>query len=359
MRFKFSGALMVMALVYSSPGHAEEPTEKVASKAIPVKVMAVTPKQVFETRVFTGTTRPVNRAVVRSQISGRVAQMPARLGQRVKQGDLLLELYNPEAVPAVAAAERRWRQAESQLSQRQRDFQRLKLLLKKGTASEQEFEQSQTALETATDASLAAKSEYLSARQLDEERKIAAPFDGVVTAIDTDVGEVVSPGQSLIRVADPTRVELELVVGQTLAQSLKPGDPVEVTLPLLSPYQEGNGIVTATVAEVSPFRERRALPTVRIRFPDHDIQPGVAASAHFKFARGEAYHVPIGALVSNGEGAVLYRVDDNNKAWQVPVQIKTIDQSFAAIDGQIEKGDRVVISGSHRLFDGATVGALP
>jgi len=322
--------------------------------ALPIRVAEVSKEPLVESRVFTGTTRPVNRAVVRSQIAGRVAKLPAFLGQQVKQGDLLLELYNPEAAPAVLIAERQWRQAQSQQGQRQRDYDRLQALVKKGTASKQEHEQARTALETANDAMLGAESEYHRAQQLDAERLIRAPFDGVVTAIDTDIGEVVSPGQHLIRVADPGQVELELVVSQDIADSLQIADAVNVTLPL-----SGDAQRKAVVAEISPFRERRALPTIVLRFPSGDVRPGIAASAHFHYEQGEAYQVPVGALVSNGDGAILYRVDNDNKAWQVPVKVLDMQNQLVAIHGDLNSGDRVVVAGSHRLHNGALVSSQP
>ena len=110
------------------------------AKFLPVRVVELVHEPVLESRVFAGTTRAVNRAIMRSQIAGRVASLPVTLGKKVQSGDVLLELYNPEANPAAQSAERQWRRLESQQTQRQRDFDRISLLYDKGTASLQEFE---------------------------------------------------------------------------------------------------------------------------------------------------------------------------------------------------------------------------
>jgi multidrug efflux pump subunit AcrA (membrane-fusion protein) len=92
------------------------------AKFLSVRVVELAREPVLESRVFVGTTRAVNRAIMRSQIAGRVASLPVTLGKKVQPGDVLLELYNPEANPAAQSAERQWRRLESQQSHLQPDF---------------------------------------------------------------------------------------------------------------------------------------------------------------------------------------------------------------------------------------------
>ena len=347
---------------------------------IPVQVVTIAQQPVYESRTFSGTTRAVNRAVMRSQISGRVDYLPIKLGQAVKKGQLLAELYNPEAAPAARSARVRWQQLQDQQGQQQRDFERISALYEQGQASRQDFEQARTALNSANDAALGAESEYQRASGLDQERQIRAPFQGVITSISTDVGEVVSPGQALLQVADPSAVELEVVVSSAIATSVKPGHTVTVRLPVQSGVQRNvqtnvstnvstnapinrtslnSADITARVTEVSPFRDRTALPSVVLEFDSKVVTSGTAVSAQFKMPVGQAFVVPSNALVRQGMRVIVYRLTASNTVEPVAVTLGAVQTEGIQISGELDDGDRIIVTGSQRLFHGASVQVMP
>lgn len=354
--------------------------KSVVQHTIPVQVVTIAQQPVYESRTFSGTTRAVNRAVMRSQISGRVDYLPIKLGQAVKKGQLLAELYNPEAAPAARSARVRWQQLQDQQGQQQRDFERISALYEQGQASRQDFEQARTALNSANDAALGAESEYQRASGLDQERQIRAPFQGVITSISTDVGEVVSPGQALLQVADPSAVELEVVVSSAIATSVKPGHTVTVRLPVQSGVQRNvqtnvqtnvstnapinrtslnSADITARVTEVSPFRDRTALPSVVLEFDSKVVTSGTAVSAQFKMPVGQAFVVPSNALVRQGMRVIVYRLMASNTVEPVAVTLGAVQTEGIQISGELDDGDRIIVTGSQRLFHGASVQVMP
>lgn len=363
--------MLTSEVIYAEVDVSNEVNLAVAQQ-IPVRVTSVTRQPVYDLRTFAGTTRAVNRAVMRSQISGRVDFLPLRLGQPVKKGQVLLELYNPEAAPAAQSARVRWQQLQDQQSQQQRDFERISALYEQGQASRQDFEQARTALNSANDAVLGAESEYQRASGLNQERQIRAPFAGTITSISTDVGEVVAPGKALLQLADPTQTELELVVSPNIAAGLKVGQAVSVNFPLQSAVNGFGVNKTARqgiVKEISPFRDRSALPTVVLGFESEQVASGVAVSAEFKVLLGEEFVVPSSALVRYGHGAVVYRLmgdEANSKVEPVFVTTGTAQADGVVIltgvtdeAGKLEQDDRIVITGTQRLFRGAVVQVMP
>lgn len=365
-------AMMLTSQVIYAEADVSNEVNLAVAQQIPVRVTNVTRQPVYDLRTFTGTTRAVNRAVMRSQISGRVDFLPLRLGQPVKKGQVLLELYNPEAAPAAQSARVRWQQLQDQQSQQQRDFERISALYEQGQASRQDFEQARTALNSANDAVLGAESEYQRASGLNQERQIRAPFAGTITSISTDVGEVVAPGQALLQLADPTQTELELVVSPNIAVGLKVGQAVSVNFPLQSAVNGFGVNKTARqgiVKEISPFRDRSALPTVVLGFESEQVASGVAVSAEFKVLLGEEFVVPSSALVRYGHGAVVYRLmgdEANSKVEPVFVTTGTAQADGVVIltgvtdeAGKLEQDDRIVITGTQRLFRGAVVQVMP
>jgi RND family efflux transporter MFP subunit len=341
--------------------------ESAPQHTIPVQVVTLSQQPVYESRTFSGTTRAVNRAVMRSQISGRVDYLPLKLGQAVKKGQLLAELYNPEAGPAAKSARVRWQQLQDQQGQQQRDFERISALYEQGQASRQDFEQARTALNNANDAALGAESEYQRASGLDQERQIRAPFKGVITSISTDVGEVVSPGQALLQLADPSAVEVEVVVSSRIAAGVKPGQAVTVSMPLQSGAQShdskvgaiGDVKVTARVTEVSPFRDRTALPTVVLGFESSDITNGTAILAQFNIPVGQGLVVPSNALVRQGHRVVVYRLTASNTVEPVVVTLGAVQAEGIQVFGELQDGDRIIVTGIQRLFHGASVQVMP
>lgn len=341
--------------------------ESAVQHMIPVQVVTIAQQPVYESRTFSGTTRAVNRAVMRSQISGRVDYLPIKLGQAVKKGQLLAELYNPEAAPAARSARVRWQQLQDQQGQQQRDFERISALYEQGQASRQDFEQARTALNNANDAALGAESEYQRASGLDQERQIRAPFNGVITSISTDVGEVVSPGQALLQLADPSAVEVELVVSSRIAAGVKPGQAVTVSMPLQSGAQShdskvgaiGGVKVTARVTEVSPFRDRTALPTVVLGFESSDVTSGTAISAQFNMPVGQGLVVPSNALVRQGHRVVVYRLTASNTVEPVTVTLGAVQAEGIQVSGELQDSDRIIVTGIQRLFHGASVQVMP
>lgn len=350
--------------------------ESAVQHMIPVQVVTIAQQPVYESRTFSGTTRAVNRAVMRSQISGRVDYLPIKLGQAVKQGQLLAELYNPEAAPAARSARVRWQQLQDQQGQQQRDFERISALYEQGQASRQDFEQARTALNSANDAALGAESEYQRASGLDQERQIRAPFQGVITSISTDVGEVVSPGQALLQVADPSAVELEVVVSSAIAASVKPGHTVTVRLPLQPGVQRNvetnvsasvpvnrtslnSTDITARVTEVSPFRDRTALPSVVLEFDSNVVTNGTAVSAQFNVPVGQAFVVPSNALVRQGMRVIVYRITASNTVEPVAVTLGAVQTEGIQVSGELQDSDRIIVTGTQRLFHGASVQVMP
>jgi RND family efflux transporter MFP subunit len=333
--------------------------ESAPQHTIPVQVVTLSQQPVYELRTFSGTTRAVNRAVMRSQISGRVDYLPLKLGQAVKKGQLLAELYNPEAGPAAKSARVRWQQLQDQQGQQQRDFERISALYEQGQASRQDFEQARTALNNANDAALGAESEYQRASGLDQERQIRAPFNGVITSISTDVGEVVSPGQALLQVADPSAVEVEVVVSSRIAAGVKPGQAVTVSMPLQLGAQSHDLKAIARVTEVSPFRDRTALPTVVLGFESSDVTSGTAISAQFNMPVGQGLVVPSNALVRQGHRVVVYRLTASNTVEPVTVTLGAVQAEGIQVSGELQDSDRIIVTGIQRLFHGASVQVMP
>jgi len=321
-------------------------------RAIPVRTIVLSEEKPQLFRSFSGTSRAAQRVSVRPQVSGRLLSKMVNLGDSVNKGDILAHLYNPEATPRAQEAKQRWEQTQVQKAQQLRDFQRIQALYKAGAATKQEFETARTNLWAAETTQAAAKSGYQRAAQVKEEQLIRAPFKGIVTQITLDEGEVISAGQSLMQLADPSQVEVEVTVSEQIASTLNKGDLVPVTFPLLDPSEEIQGLVQ----EVSPFRERGALPTVVILLPTQSAKPGITVHIHFTIEDNSQFALPISAVIKTGAyGSAVYRVNDNKHVELIPIRPHQIIANQVTISSDLKPRDIIVVAGAQHLFDGAPV----
>ena len=334
--------------------NAVESAEPINSskKPIPVRVISMGEEKPQVFRSFTGTTRAVQRVTVRSQVSGRLLEVAVSLGDKVTKGTVLARLYNPEASPLALAAKQSWQQAKVQSAQRQRDFDRVSTLYETGAATKQEFETARTALWAAEAAQATAQSQYQRATQVDEEQIIRAPIAGVVTQTAVEEGEVISIGQSLFQLADPEQVEIEVTISEQIAASLSKGDRVAVTLPMLMPPLNTQG----AVQEITPFRERGALPTLVVALPPSVATPGLTAHIHVAVPNNSQFALPISAVIkTGGHGAAVYRVNEANRVELIAIRPHQFIANQVVVSASLQKHDRVVVAGVQQLYEGASV----
>lgn len=321
-------------------------------QAIPVRAIQLGEEKPPLYRSFAATSRAANRVSIRSQVNGRVLERFAQLGDQVLKGEVLARLYNPEATPAALAAKQDWEQTQVLVAQRFKDYQRIKALYKSDAAAKQEFENAQTNLNAAKAVQAAAKSNYQRASQIDDEQLIRAPFSGVITQVSIEAGEVINAGQAIMQLADPEQVETEVTVSERIASSVKKGDLIKVTLALQNPPHE----LVGRVEEITPFRERGALPTVVVRLPKQSIKPGITLHIHFPMADNSQFAIPISAVIKTGSyGSAVYRVTPNNKVQLVAVRPHQLIQKLVTVSGDLNNLDRIVVAGTQNLFEGAPV----
>lgn len=345
------GLALAMAACSSDSTSDSAASESSAVNRLPVRVSYVDGNSPSVHQTFIGTSRAANRVTIRSQISGRLLEREVKLGSRVKQGDVLAKVYNPGATPQALAAKQRWQQAQVQVAQAQRDYDRIQSLYKKNVASIQESESARSAVQAARAATDAAESQYQQALQMDAEQTIRAPFAGVITATPVEPGEVIQVGEPLLQLADPSEVEIEIIVSDGAASSVQAGDLLTVLTPFASAQQ-----FSGEVHEVTPFRERGALPTVIVRVADAHLKPGTTVHVQFESVLAGQFVLPASSLIKTGrQQSAVYRVTDNNQVELVTVEPLQVIDDRIVINGPLHAQDAVVIAGNHQLYPGADI----
>jgi membrane fusion protein (multidrug efflux system) len=287
-----------------------------------------------------GSLRSHQGVMLRPEISGRVAQLGFRDGQRVRRGQLLVRLDD-----TLPQAQRQ--QALAQASIARTNLQRNRELVAQGFVSQSAVDQSAAALEVA-EAQVA-----LAEAQLARTR-IVAPFDGIAGIRAVDLGDYVKDGADLVNVEDLSQVWVDFRLPERFIARVRPGQAVDVTLDAL-PGQRFRGQVDALDSLIDA-NGRSLLVRARIDNPGGVLKAGLFARTRIVFARREqALVVPEEALVPQGDRQWLVKVVDGpdgkvSKRVEARLGLRVAGKA-EVLDG-VAAGDWVVTAGQTRLMRG-------
>ncbi len=280
----------------------------------------------------------------------RVAQIFVAAGQRVREGDPLVEL---ERAPFDAAA----RSAAAGLANAQRAYDRAVRLVQAGILAEKDSEQAAADLAQAQVAAVTAQR----AQQL---ATLRAPLSGVVTSMTAVLGASVDPSAPLVEVADPSALDVVFNVSPAEAASVREGDSAIVSTSggrgtsASGAGSEvlGQGRVLSVGATVDST-SRAVAVRARIARPIRPLRIGESVYGRIVTAlHPRAVAVPLDALVPDGEGYRVFVVDSAGIAHARTVTVGARTEALAEIVSGLAAGETVVTRGAYGVEDGARIG---
>jgi HlyD family secretion protein len=288
---------------------------------------------------------------VSSKAQGKIVEMAVAENQRVRTGDLIARLESDEARAQLALA-------DAEHADAARELKRAENMRGSGAASQATLDRAQTRFEVS-----GAQRDL--ARVALDNREIRAPIDGTVIRRIRDVGEFLTigvtaegdPGTAVVTLADLSALEVSLDVGESEIRKVALGTAALVT-PEAMPRQR----YLADVIEIAAMADRQkgVVPVkVRIRTPDRTLLPEMSAKVSFLAAEPTGAievmrAVPASAVAQRGAARVVFTIDDN-RAKEVPVKGRALDDGFFALEEGPDEGTPVIEHASDALRDGAAV----
>jgi RND family efflux transporter MFP subunit len=270
-----------------------------SSRAEPLLGQRVVLKAVDRTIAADATVEAVRQATVAAQVNGRVLDVRADAGSRIKAGEVLMRIDSREAAQGAAAA-------QAQLIQAQAQYERTRSLIEKKFVSA-------AALDKAEADYKAAKAVATQAGVGAGYGTITAPMAGVVGQRLTELGEMAAPGKPLMTVFDPCCLRVVAAVPQQSLAELKGSKTGGSTLKARIEFTESGRWLDAARVEVLPTVDGRThTATVRAYLPDNTEQvlPGAYARLHLITGKADKLLVPASAVVRRGEVTLVYVLDD-------------------------------------------------
>jgi RND family efflux transporter MFP subunit len=354
------GALVLLGLgavrtELSRAANARELDAAVAEhSAIYVKTALPQPAGAGRTVPLPGTLQGAVQAPIAARATGYVKSWSKDIGSRVDKGEVLAVLEAPELDQQVSQAQAARDQTASTMTLAETTVARWDALRKKDVVSQQDLDERRAALVQARANLAAADANLQRLKQLEAFKNVTAPFAGIVTKRNIDVGDLIDTSGKplfLLSQTDPLRVVVS--VPQSYANLVKVGQPVVVTQAELQ-NQEFKGQVTRTSASIDAST-RTMQVEVSLSNKDGRLLPGAYVQVALPLAASTALSVPSNALLFRAEGTHVAVVDAQGKVALHAVTLGRNNGTTVEVTGGLKADDRLVLNPPDSLVDGDVV----
>ena len=354
---KLPGAVLaagtLIALATGLAGCESESAPYVATPQ-PVRAASVTLSAATDTRSYTGTIKPRYESDLGFRVAGKIVERLVNIGDRVTPGMTLARLDATDYRLSLEFAEAEVKAAQSSLRQAEADERRYAALNEKTWVSDASYDQKKAAADEARGrVERAIRSLALARNQL-AYTDLVATETGVVTALPVEVGQVVSAGQLIARVARLD--ELEAVV--SIPESRIDGDRTAAATITL--WADGSRTYDAKLREVSPQADP-ATRTYQARYslinPDAAIGLGKTATVHLAtIGAGQQAKLPLAAVFKDQGQPSVWLIDEaHGRLIKTGVEVSAWTETSAIVSGGLTTGEKVVAAGVHKLDAGMPV----
>jgi RND family efflux transporter MFP subunit len=303
-----------------------------------------------------GNIQPFTDAAIFARTTGYLKTRRADIGSRVKKGQVLAEIDTPEIDQQLlqARADLASAQANARLAKTTAD--RYEDLIKTDSVSRQDLDNAQGNYEAKQAAVMASEANVKRLEALHEFRIVYAPFDGVITARNTDIGALIGNGASakeLFHIAAVDRLRIYVNVPQTYTPSIHPGTEADIEIQNL-PGRTFKGKLARTAQSIDAT-SRTLLTEIDLDNPGGIILPGSFAQVHLKLpTNAHTFRLPVNTLIFRAEGMRVGVVNDGVVSL-VPVTIGRDFGTAVEVVSGLTGSEAVVVNPPDSLADGQSV----
>jgi membrane fusion protein, multidrug efflux system len=318
----------------------------------PVLSTVVEPTESSSTAAV-GTVEPRYKTDLSFRVLGRLIARPVNVGDTVEQGEIVGAIDPTALELAVRSAKADLSRSQAQLANASATEQRQRTLIATDTTSKETLDNA-VQVRAGAEASVArAQANFAKAVEQLSYAQVKADFASVVTAVTADVGQVVSPGQTVVTVARPDIREAVVDIGPDFPVPLQVGLPFKVSLQIL-PTMQVAGQIREIAPQADPFTRTQRV-RIALNDPPSSFRLGATVTAKLATDQRSILRVP--------ESAVLSK-DSENFVWVVDPPASTVslrkvnffrDNVGIQVKAGLEAGTRIVTAGIHSLKQGQQV----
>ncbi|MDT7830055.1 efflux RND transporter periplasmic adaptor subunit [Pricia sp. S334] len=348
-------AVFTITMLLASCGSEDKTAVADNSPAVAVQVNAVSEANSNPFLTASGKIEAVKSADISTRMMGYVDKIYVQVGEKVKNGQLLLSINNADVSAKLAQVNAGITEAQAAFYNAKKDYNRFTALYQENSASQKE-------LDDMTANYNMAKARLESAKQMRNEvnaqlsyANIRAPFTGVVTNKFINAGDMANPGMPLLEVEAPGKYHVMSMVPESGISDIKTNSEVDVLLKSLGRTIKGK------VTEISTSAKNTGgqyLVKVVLEDSDASILSGMYATVQFPVERRVATNaimIPSEVIVEKGQLTGVYTVSQSNTALLRWLRLgRTFGDKVEVLSG-LSAEERYIVSAEGKLFNGAKV----
>jgi RND family efflux transporter MFP subunit len=351
------GAIFVFGIQPRLNARAELKKETATLNVMNVSVIQPKTAGAAQELVLPANLQAFSDTPIYARTTGYLKRWYVDIGKRVKAGELLAEIDAPELDDQLQQAKANYATAEANYRLAQSTAVRWESLLKTDSVSRQEVDEKRSDM-AARKANLdAARYNVSRLEKLQSFKRLYAPFDGVITARNVDVGMLIdagsAPAKELFHIASTKRLRAFINVPQSYAHDVGPGMTAELTLAEF-PGRRFKGTFARSAQSIDAV-SRTLLAEVDVDNAAGELLPGSYAQVHLKLSGDHAaLIVPVNALLFRPEG-VMVAVVQGDRAILSPIKLGRDFGSQVEVVSGLNASDSVILNPSDSLASGAQV----
>ena len=332
--------------------------QETREQAVPaVAVVTASKGAPQEEIVLPGTMQAFSDAPIYARTTGYLKKWYVDIGTRVRAGQLLADIDTPDLDQQLQQARADLATAQANARLAQTTAERYRDLIKTDSVSRQDLDNANGNLEARETAVESARANVKRLEQLQSFRRIEAPFDGVITARNIDVGALIDSGgnaKELFHVAAVHKLRVFVNVPQVYSQAARPGLSADLTLKEF-PGRRFTGTLARTSNSIE-VASRTLLTEIDVDNPRGELLPGSYAEVHIKLPNAApTLTLPVDVLIFRSEGLQVATVDAANRIALVPVTAGRDFGDTVEIVSGLSGSERVVANPPDSLEAGQTV----
>jgi RND family efflux transporter MFP subunit len=353
-----TGAVVVAAWGISSRTHSLEAVAKETNELAIPNVAVITPERGAPEQeiVLPGTMQAFQDAAIYARTNGYLRKWYTDIGARVREGQLLADIDTPEIDQQLEQARADLATTEANARLAMTTAARYRDLMASDSVSKQDVDNANGNLEARQTAVLSAKANVGRLEQVHAFDRIEAPFAGVITARNVDVGALVDSGANaheLFHLAAIDRLRVFVNVPEVYSRVAKPGLTASLTLTEF-PGRSFEGKLTRTAQSID-VASRTVLTEIDVDNSKGELLPGAYTEVHFKLPGGAStFRLPVNAVIFGGEG-VRVAVVRNGHVALLPVTIgRDYGNSIEIVQG-LTGSEQLIVNPPDSLQQNAAV----
>jgi RND family efflux transporter MFP subunit len=332
-----------------------------AEMAVPA-VVVVQPKRSAPAQeiVLPANVQAFADAPIYARTNGYLKRWYVDIGTRVKEGQLLAEIDTPEVNQQLRQSRADLATAQANLNLSKITSERYAGLLMSDSVSKQEADNAAGDYEAKQANLQSAQANVKRLEELKSFQKIYAPFSGVITARNTDIGALIDSGSSggvrteLFHIVQPDKLRVYVSVPQIYSQAAKPGLTAELTLSEF-PGRPFVGKLVRTANAIDPT-SRTLLVEIAVNNPIGQLFTGSYAEVHLKLpTAASAFILPVNTLLFRSEGLRIAAVGDGQHVELRPITLGHDFGSEVEVIAGLSGGENVIVNPPDSLVTGETV----